>query len=90
MGQGQGDVAIQAIHDMATKGGWICLQNLHLVIDWVSTLEKELESVPSNPGFRLWLTTETHEKFPSGFLKKCLKITTESPPGNVDHRFFEK
>ncbi len=81
MGQGQGDIAIRALHEMAARGGWLCLQNLHLVIDWVPILEKELDSISLHKDFRLWLTSEPHERFSSYFLKRCLKITTESPPG---------
>ena len=31
--------------------------------------------------FRLWLTTESHSKFPATLLESCLKVTYESPPG---------
>lgn len=31
MGQGQLDVAIEALQWSAANGGWLCLKNLHLV-----------------------------------------------------------
>jgi len=84
MGQGQSDIALQCIRTCAEKGGWVCLQNIHLVIHWVAILEKELDSLKLDPNFRLWITTEPHLKFPASFLKKCVKITTESPPGEFE------
>jgi dynein heavy chain len=32
-------------------------------------------------GFRLWLSTNPHPKFPISILQKCIKITTEPPKG---------
>lgn len=32
-------------------------------------------------GFRLWLTAETHPKFPTILLQSSLKVTLEAPPG---------
>ena len=48
---------------------------------WLPSLEKELNSLEPHEGFRLWLTTETHPKFPSVLLQSSLKITYEAPPG---------
>ncbi|KAJ3280883.1 Cytoplasmic dynein 2 heavy chain 1, partial [Borealophlyctis nickersoniae] len=86
MGQGQGEHAITTLHDCASRGAWLCLQNVHLVIGWLSTLEKELarlssSSAGTHPKFRLWLTSEAHTKFPVNLLQSCLKITVEAPPG---------
>ncbi|TPX62627.1 hypothetical protein PhCBS80983_g00247 [Powellomyces hirtus] len=81
MGQGQGDVAIALLRQTAPKGGWLCLQNVHLVTSWLPTLEKELGSVATHPSFRLWMTSEAHTKFPASLLQNSLKITVESPPG---------
>lgn len=82
MGQGQGEIAIQTIRKAANAGEWVCLQNVHLVISWLTVLEKELLSIEPKEGFRLWLTSEAHLKFPPTLLEKCLKITVEAPPGN--------
>ncbi|KAI9332693.1 dynein heavy chain and region D6 of dynein motor-domain-containing protein [Obelidium mucronatum] len=81
MGQGQGNVAINELREMASKGGWLCLQNVHLVIRWLPELEKELGSLNLHPKFRLWLTSESHSKFPISLLQSSLKITSEAPPG---------
>ncbi|KAI8621722.1 dynein heavy chain and region D6 of dynein motor-domain-containing protein [Chytriomyces sp. MP71] len=81
MGQGQGAIAISELREMASKGGWLCLQNVHLVIRWLPELEKELSSLNLNSKFRLWLTSEAHQKFPASLLQGSLKITSEAPPG---------
>ncbi|KAJ3025524.1 UNVERIFIED_CONTAM: Cytoplasmic dynein 2 heavy chain 1 [Siphonaria sp. JEL0065] len=81
MGQGQGNVALNELREMASKGGWLCLQNVHLVIRWLPELEKELGSLTFHPKFRLWLTSEAHAKFPVSLLQNSLKITSEAPPG---------
>ncbi|KAJ3042257.1 Cytoplasmic dynein 2 heavy chain 1 [Rhizophlyctis rosea] len=81
MGQGQGEIAIEVLRECAANGGWLCLQNIHLVIGWLPTLEKELATAKFHDSFRLWLTSESHSKFPANLLQNCLKITVEAPPG---------
>ena len=81
MGQGQGDIALQLLRDCAHNGQWLCLKNLHLVIPWLATLEKELNTLEPHSNFRLWLTTEAHPRFPPILLQSSLKITYEAPPG---------
>ena len=81
MGQGQSDLALQLLNECARTGQWLCLKNLHLVIPWLSVLEKELNNLESHDNFRLWLTTEAHPRFPLILLQSSLKITYEAPPG---------
>jgi dynein heavy chain 2 len=82
LGGGQTDEAMQQLRRCAASGEWLFLKNLHLVLDWVSSLEKEIASMakPHND-FRLFLTTEAHPQFPSVLLKSSLKMTFEAPPG---------
>jgi len=81
MGGGQQEVAIHLLRAAATAGTWLCLKNLHLVVSWLPTLEKELSSLQPHADFRLWLTSEEHSSFPSILLQESLKATFESPPG---------
>lgn len=55
-------------------GDWLCLKNLHLVVAWLPSLEKELSSLEPHADFRLWLTTEPHEQFPPLLLQQSLKV----------------
>lgn len=74
MGQGQAEAALQQLRECAGAGEWLVLKNLHLVTPWLSTLEKELNMLKLKPGFRLWLTTEAHPKFPSMLLESSCKV----------------
>jgi len=45
MGGDQNDYALQLLREAAKEGKWLCLKNLHLVINFVSILEKEVLSM---------------------------------------------
>jgi len=47
MGGGQQDIALRALRKAASDGDWLCLKNLHLVVTWLPTLEKELNALKS-------------------------------------------
>ncbi|EPY36413.1 hypothetical protein STCU_00598 [Strigomonas culicis] len=81
MGGGQADVALQMVRAAAEKGEWVFLKNLHLVIPWVYTLQKEFDVLKPHKKFRLFLTTESHDEFPSILLSQSLKVSFETPPG---------
>ena len=81
MGQGQAEEAMRLLAECARTGDWLCLKNLHLVVAWLPTLEKEIYVLDAHEDFRLFLTSEPHDKFPSSLLEGCLKITYEAPPG---------
>jgi dynein heavy chain 2 len=81
MGGGQQEIAMHMLRQAAANGSWLCLKNLHLVVVWLPTLGKELSSLETHKDFRLWLTSESHNLFPSILLQQALKATYESPPG---------
>ena len=81
MGQGQGDTALTLLRQCAKNGDWLCFQNIHLVVSWLTTLEKEIYVLVPHAEFRLFLTAEPHAKFPPSLLESSLKITFEAPPG---------
>ena len=41
MGGGLNAEALEMLKEAADGGYWICLKNIHLVISWLPTLEKE-------------------------------------------------
>ncbi len=43
LGQGQGNFAEQIIKESINNGGWVVLQNCHLALSWLKTLEKILD-----------------------------------------------
>ena len=69
------------VRDAAKNGDWLYLKNVHLVTSWLPNLEKELKGLEPNPNFRLWMTSEAHNQFPSILLESCYKVAFESPPG---------
>lgn len=81
MGGGQNEIALKTLEDCAEQGQWLCLKNLHLVPNFLTSLEKTLNNTKIGEGFKLFLTTEEHPKFPVVLLESCFKISYEAPPG---------
>ena len=82
LGQGQESVAEMTFDEMAASGGWIFLQNLHLLKSWTDDyLEDRLQDLShANESFRLFLSTEPSFT-PIAILKSSIKLTNEAPDG---------
>ncbi|KAJ0182474.1 hypothetical protein K1T71_001843 [Dendrolimus kikuchii] len=86
MGQGQ-EIHARKLIDRALKEGlWVLLQNCHLGLEYMveimeqfAELEKDPEQVHET--FRLWITTEVHNRFPITLLQMSIKYTCEPPSG---------
>lgn len=64
------------------QGGWLLVQNGHLALDFLEELLLSiLETENVHDQFRLWMTTEVHNKFPINLLQNSIKYTFEPPQG---------
>lgn len=62
--------AEEALVVAMNEGHWVLLQNCHLVVEWLPTLETIFLSKNDtcHSDFRIWMTTESVEDFPVLYL----------------------
>jgi dynein heavy chain len=69
----------------------VILNNIHLMLRWLVTLEKMLDDFAvegSHTKFRLFLTSDPSRGIPIGILARCIKLTNEPPAGQSSSSFF--
>ena len=91
MGQGQEAPAEQGLDNFAKNGGWVFLQNIHLMAGWLPSLERKLEicAETGHDDFRCFLSAEQPmfagmpapmvKSIPEAILQSCIKVANEAP-----------
>jgi len=86
MGQGQEKNAEIALNTLSEQGGWVMLQNVHLMQNWLKTLESTLEKVSKTAHelFRCFISSEPPalpdmQIVPESILQNCVKVANEAP-----------
>lgn len=83
MGEGMEEPAMAFIETSFRDGCWVILNNCHLSLEFMAQIEEILnpKGKEIHPDFRLWITTEKHNKFPLGLLQMAIKVAYEPPKG---------
>ncbi|XP_072373357.1 dynein axonemal heavy chain 6 [Scyliorhinus torazame] len=97
LGQGQGPIAEKLIKEALKTGNWIFLQNCHLAVSWMLTMEELVKSFTEpnaiiHENFRLFLSSMPANTFPVTVLQNSVKVTNEPPKGlraNIRRAFTE-
>jgi len=86
MGQGQEAIAEKCLDEMTQSGGWIFLQNIHLMQRWLPNLERKLEigAESGHADFRVFLSAEPMGDpllpvVPQSIVQSSVKVTNEPP-----------
>ena len=83
LGEGKDIISDKEVDRLTKDGGWVILQNIHLMPRWLIELEKRIESKApeAHPDFRLFLTSDPSNSIPVALLQRSIKLTQEPPPG---------
>merc|ERR1712070_749665 len=78
-----GIISDREVDRLTKDGGWVILQNIHLMPRWLLELEKRIErnAPEAHPDFRLFLTSDPANNIPVALLQRSIKLTQEPPPG---------
>jgi len=70
MDRSQDSHARRVISQAMTDGGWVVLQNGHFHTDFLTNVLAQITSADTVHGeFRLWITSESCNRFPVNFLQ---------------------
>lgn len=81
IGKGQEKQALAQIKNAAEAGNWICIKNVHLAPNWLTSMNNEFRIAQLNDDFRMWMICESDLGFSETFVNTCCKVVFEPPAG---------
>jgi dynein heavy chain, axonemal len=86
MGQGQEKPAMASLKNFVANGGWLMLQNVHLMQSWLPELERDLEKYQdeAHEDFRCFISAEPPplpymKNMPESLMQSCIQVANEAP-----------
>jgi len=86
MGQGQEKPAESCMERFGAEGGWILLQNCHLMEKWLPALERKFETTSdgAHKDYKLMLSAEApglsyQKNMPESLMQVSIKVANEAP-----------
>eukprot|EP00117_Sycon_ciliatum_P019779 scpid3161/ scgid17821/ Dynein heavy chain 2, axonemal; Axonemal beta dynein heavy chain 2; Ciliary dynein heavy chain 2 len=85
LGKGQSENAKKVLQDGVKNEEWVYLANCHLSISILPSIESEIEGIMKSQNvpkdFRIFMSSNPHDKFPVSLLQRSVKLTSEPPKG---------
>lgn len=87
VGKGQEINNLSTVLNAAEDGKIVCIKNVHLMPQFMQTVELKLKSANINPQFKLIYVCESDKNIPKHMVNKCMKLLIE-PPNGIKHKIF--
>jgi len=87
VGKGQENHNMTTVLTGAKDGKIVCVKNVHLMPQFMQTIELKLKSTNISPQFRLIYVCESDKNMPKHLVNKCKKLLIE-PPNGIKHKIF--
>ena len=85
LGKGQSENAQKCLQEGVKNEDWVYLANCHLSISILPAIESEIDKIKKSGSipkdFRIFMSSNPHDKFPVSLLQRSVKITSEPPKG---------
>lgn len=87
VGKGQESANLNILISSAEEGRIICVKNVHLMPQFMQTVELKLKTLKVHENFKLIYVCETEKNIPKHLVNKCKKLLME-PPNGIKHKIF--
>lgn len=87
VGKGQENININLVQRGAERGEIVCVKNVHLMPQFLQSVDLKLKVIKLHPKFKLIYICETEKNIPKNLLNKCKKLLME-PPNGIKHKIF--